>query len=99
MKIARVESLHADAGQRNFDFLKITTDDGLVGWSEYNESFGGVGVSAVIDGLAPQIIGRDPRAYESLVTLLYAGRRPAAGRIARQATAPIENARPDHKAK
>ena len=45
MKIARVESLHADAGRRNFDFLKITTDDGLVGWSEYNESFGGPGVS------------------------------------------------------
>jgi galactonate dehydratase len=32
MKIARVEHLHADAGQRNFDFLKITSDDGLVGW-------------------------------------------------------------------
>jgi galactonate dehydratase len=43
MKIATVESLHADAGHRNFDFLKITTDDGLVGWSEYNESFGGPG--------------------------------------------------------
>jgi galactonate dehydratase len=36
MKIAKVESLHADAGSRNFDFLKITTDTGLVGWSEYN---------------------------------------------------------------
>jgi galactonate dehydratase len=60
MKIARVEHLHADAGQRNFDFLKLTTDDGLVGWSEYNESFGGLGVSAVIDGLASQVIGRDP---------------------------------------
>jgi hypothetical protein len=50
MKIATVESLHADAGRRNFDFLKITTDDGLVGWSEYNESFGGPGVSAVTSG-------------------------------------------------
>ena len=38
MKIAKVEHLHADGGRRNFDFLKITTDDGLVGWSEYNES-------------------------------------------------------------
>lgn len=37
MKIAKIESLHADAGQRNFDFLKLTTDDGLVGWSEYND--------------------------------------------------------------
>ncbi|MBI3826343.1 MAG: mandelate racemase/muconate lactonizing enzyme family protein [Candidatus Rokubacteria bacterium] len=99
MKIARVESLHADAGQRNFDFLKITTDDGLVGWSEYNESFGGLGVSAVIDGLAPQIVGKDPRAYEALVTLLYAVRRQAAGGIAQQAIGAIENALLDIKAK
>ena len=99
MKIARVESLHADAGQRNFDFLKITTDDGLVGWSEYNESFGGAGVSAVIDGLAPQLVGRDPRAYEALVTLLYAVRRQAAGGIAHQAIGAIENALLDLKAK
>ena len=99
MKIARLESLHADAGQRNFDFLKITTDDGLVGWSEYNESFGGAGVSAVIDGLAPQLVGRDPRAYEALVTLLYAVRRQAAGGIAHQAIGAIENALLDLKAK
>ena len=49
MKIAEIESLHADAGGRNFDFLKITTDTGIVGWSEYNESFGGPGLSAVIE--------------------------------------------------
>jgi L-alanine-DL-glutamate epimerase-like enolase superfamily enzyme len=99
MKIAKVESLHADAGQRNFDFLKITTDAGLVGWSEYNESFGGPGVSAVIDGLASQILGKDPRAHESLVTLLYAVRRQAAGGIAQQAIGAIENALLDLKAK
>ena len=39
MKITKVESLHADAGQRNFDFLKISTDEGIAGWSEYNEAF------------------------------------------------------------
>src|SRR5207247_8508725 len=99
MKIARLESLHADAGQRTFDFLKITTDDGLVGWSEYNESFGGAGVSAVIDGLAPQLVGRDPRAYEPLVTLLYAVRRQAAGRIDHQGIGRIEHALLDLKDK
>jgi len=52
MKIAEIKSLHADAGGRAFDYLKITTDAGLVGWSEYNESFGGVGVAAAIDHLA-----------------------------------------------
>src|SRR5262249_58400249 len=79
MKITRIESLHADAGQRNFDFLKISTDDGIVGWSEYNESFGGLGVSAVIDGLAPVVMGQDPRAWEAPGTKVYAVRRAAAG--------------------
>ena len=49
MKIERIEHLHADAGKGALDFLKLTTDSGLVGWSEYNETFGGVGVSAAID--------------------------------------------------
>ena len=99
MKITSVESLHANAGQRNFDFLKISTDQGIVGWSEYNESFGGLGVSAVIDGLAPQIVGKDPRAYEALVTLMYAVRRQAAGGVVQQAIGAIENALLDIKAK
>jgi L-alanine-DL-glutamate epimerase-like enolase superfamily enzyme len=94
-----VEHLHADAGQRNFDFLKISTDEGLVGWSEYNESFGGLGVSAVIDGLAPHVIGKDPRAYESIITLLYAVRRQASGGVVQQALGAIENALLDIKAK
>jgi galactonate dehydratase len=98
MKIAKIESLHADAGHRNFDFLKITTDDGLVGWSEYNESFGGLGVSAAIDGLAPQVVGADPRAYEALVTRMYAVRRQAAGGMVQQAIGAIENALLDIKA-
>ena len=99
MKIARVESLHADAGPRNFDFLKITTDDGLVGWSEYNESFGGIGVAAAIAGLAPTLIGKDPRAYESLVALMYAARRPGEGGVIQQAIGAIENALLDVKAR
>jgi galactonate dehydratase len=99
MKIARVESLHADAGHRNFDFLKITTDDGLVGWSEYNESFGGIGVSAVIDGLVPIVVGKDPRAWEALVAAMYAVRRQASGGVVQQAIGAIENALLDLKTK
>ena len=43
MKIAKIEDLHCNAGWRDFSFLKITTDDGLVGWSEYNEGYGSAG--------------------------------------------------------
>ncbi len=99
MKIAQVESLHADAGWRTYDFLKITADDGLVGWSEYNQSFGGQGVSAIIDRLAPAIIGKDARAYEAHVALLYALRRQAAGGAVQQAIGAIENALLDLKAR
>ena len=92
MKITRIESLHADAGWRNFDFLKISTDEGIVGWSEYNESFGGLGVSAVIDELSPALIGQDPRPWEAHVALMYALRRQAAGGVVQQAIGAIENA-------
>src|SRR3989442_3503084 len=99
MKITKIEHLHADAGQRNFDFLKISTDEGLIGWSEYNDAVGGLGGSAVIDGLASQVIGKDPTAYEAIVPLLYAVRRQASGGIVQQAIGAIENALLDIKAK
>ena len=31
MKVARLEVLRCDAGWRNYHFLKLTTDDGIVG--------------------------------------------------------------------
>ncbi len=34
MKIVKIEDLHCNAGWRDFSFLKITTDEGVIGWSE-----------------------------------------------------------------
>jgi galactonate dehydratase len=36
MRITKIETLTADGGWRNFSFVKLSTDEGLVGWSEYN---------------------------------------------------------------
>ncbi len=99
MKITAVESLHADGGGRAFDFLKVSTDEGLVGWSEYNEAFGGLGVAQVIERLAPTVIGKDPRSVEAHVTLMQALRRTAPGGVNQQAIGAIENALVDLKAK
>jgi L-alanine-DL-glutamate epimerase-like enolase superfamily enzyme len=77
----------------------MTADNGTVGWSEYNESFGGLGVSQVIERLAPSIIGKDPRAYEANVALMQALRRTSQGGIAQQAIAALENAMLDIKAR
>ncbi|MFN8633405.1 MAG: mandelate racemase/muconate lactonizing enzyme family protein [Chloroflexota bacterium] len=99
MKITALETMHADGGGRAFDFLKLSTDEGLVGWSEYNEGFGGLGVTQVIERLAPVLIGKDPRAIEAHVALMQALRRVAAGGVNQQAIGAIENALVDVKAK
>ncbi|WP_165982314.1 mandelate racemase/muconate lactonizing enzyme family protein [Dankookia rubra] len=92
MKIAQVETLRADAGWRLFSFLKVTTDDGLVGWSEYSESFGSAGLSSVIDALTPLIIGRDPTRWEEVTAWLQVMTRQSRGGLNQQAIAAIENA-------
>ena len=99
MKITAIETLHCDAGWRNFSFLKLTTDTGLVGWSEFQEGFGSAGVRAAIEDLAPVTIGQDPRNSEKIFWDLYAATRPAAGGVAGEAAGAIENALLGLKAK
>ena len=99
MKIVKIEDLHCDAGWRVNSFLKITTDDGLVGWSEYMEGYGAQGLTGVIRQLGERIIGQDPRPVERLSALLYAATRQAAGGLNAQAIGAIENALVDIKAK
>ena len=99
MKITTVEDLHCDAGWRVFSFLKISTDEGIVGYSEYNESYGSRGLSAVILALAEDIKGRDPRPIEGITAELYATTRQAPGGMIQQAIAAIENALLDIKGK
>src|SRR6195952_1210884 len=92
MKITAVETLQADAGWRMFSFLKVTTDDGIIGWSEFNESFGSTGLSDVIKGLSPILIGRDPRRFEQVTQHLHVLTRQSRGGLNQQAIAAIENA-------
>ena len=99
MLITNIESLHCDAGWRNFSFLKISTSEGITGYSEYNESYGSKGVSAVIEQLTPTIIGTNALSHETAFTHLYAMTRQAPGGINSQALAAIENALLDIKGK
>ncbi len=92
MKIERVETLRADAGWRMFSYLKITTSDGITGWSEFNESFGSAGLAEVIGKLSPMLIGRDPRRFEQVTQHLHVLTRQSRGGINQQAIAAIENA-------
>jgi L-alanine-DL-glutamate epimerase-like enolase superfamily enzyme len=87
MKITQVETLQADAGWRMFSFLKITTSDGIIGWSEFNESFGSTGLSDVIKGIAPVLIGRDPTRFEQVTQHLHVLTRQSRGGLNQQAIA------------
>src|SRR5215470_17829020 len=89
MKIARIEDMHADAGWRTFSFLKITTDDGLVGWSEYTEADGSKGLTAVIHGMAEPLIGTDPRPTQTIASTLWQRQIQAPNGVNQRAIAAI----------
>ncbi|MBN9559315.1 MAG: mandelate racemase/muconate lactonizing enzyme family protein [Alphaproteobacteria bacterium] len=99
MKIEKIEDLHCDAGWRTFSFLKISTADGVVGWSEYTEADGSRGLTAIIRGLAEGLIGEDPRRVQRITSLLQNKTIQAVGGINQRAIAAIENALLDIKAK
>ena len=98
-KITNVELLACDAGWRNYHFVKLTTEDGAIGWSEYDEGFGSPGVSAAIERLSARVVGHNVFQHERSYAELYAATRPAAGGVVAQALGAIENAMLDAKAK
>lgn len=99
MKVAGIQTLACDAGWRNYHFVKLTTDSGIVGWSEFDEGFGAPGVGAVIERLAVKVIGKEVGQHERIYAEMYCATRPAAGGVVALAMAAIENALLDAKAK
>jgi len=100
MKIARVDMLHADAGWRPWSFVKITTDEGLVGWSECTDSHGSpLGMQGVVRDLSPLLIGQDPRKIGKLLSEMHSRTRQSPGSIIQKSIGGIENALWDIKAK
>lgn len=99
MRIESLQTLHCDAGWRDYHFVKAVTADGVTGWSEYDEDFGSPGVSAAIEHLAPRVEGRDASSHERVYADLFCATRPSAGGVIGQALGAIENALLDAKAK
>ena len=92
MKVTRFETFRCDAGWRTFSFLKLMTDEGLVGWSEFNESFGSAGLADVIRELFGIVIGKNPCDVELINAHIRTTTVQSRGGINRQAVAAIENA-------
>ena len=99
MKVTNIETLACDAGWRNYHFVKLSTDEGIVGWSEFDEGFGSPGVATVIERLTPRVIGQPAGEHERIYAELYCATRPGSGGVVAQAIGAIENALLDAKAK
>jgi L-alanine-DL-glutamate epimerase-like enolase superfamily enzyme len=100
MKVARLETLYCAAGWRPWIFLKATADDGTVGWAEITDSHGSPrGLAGIVEDLAPQVVGRDPRPVERIVWDLLRATRQSPGSVIQKAIGGIENALLDLKAK
>jgi L-alanine-DL-glutamate epimerase-like enolase superfamily enzyme len=99
MNVATIETLHCDAGWRNYHFVKLTTDDGVVGWSEFDEGFGSPGVTSVIERMTGRLIGQPVDEHERLYAEMFCLTRPAAGGVVAEGLGAIENALLDAKAK
>src|SRR5215469_16963788 len=98
-RATKLEVLACDAGWRNYHFVKLTTEDGAVGWSEYDEGFGSPGVTAAIQRLSSRVAGQNVFQHERIYAELYAATRPAAGGVVAQALGALENAMLDAKGK
>jgi L-alanine-DL-glutamate epimerase-like enolase superfamily enzyme len=97
--IRDVAVLSCSNSWRNYHFLKITTENGLVGWSEFDEFFGMPHVSSVIESLAHRLVGQNAVYHEAIRQDLLNVTRPGAGSVVGQAIGTIENALLDLKAK
>ncbi|PPG28599.1 mandelate racemase/muconate lactonizing enzyme family protein [Pseudoclavibacter sp. RFBG4] len=97
--IASIELLACDAGWRNYHFVKLTTSDGVIGWSEYDEDYGPRGLTQALELYTPLFLGADimetERAYQALATTM----RPAPHGITGEVLGAIENAMLDAKAR
>lgn len=60
MKIKSVKTFLADGGFRPWTFVRVETDNGLVGWGDCTDWGGARPVAAMIEALEPYVVGEDP---------------------------------------
>lgn len=93
MRVTKLETFAVDGGVTTYHFLKVSTDGGLAGWSEFGDGRPALGgLAGLIHKMGERVVGQDPRRPRRLAVDLYAATRTAAGGLNAQAIAAIENA-------
>jgi galactonate dehydratase len=95
----KITSLTTYAVPPRWLFLRIETDDGIVGWGEPVLEGRAATVAAAVEELSDYLIGRDPTQIEDLWTTIYRGGFYRGGGIHMSALAGIDQALWDIKGK
>jgi galactonate dehydratase len=95
----KITSLTTYAVPPRWLFLRIETDDGIVGWGEPVLEGRAATVAAAVEELSDYLIGRDPTQIEDLWAVMYRGGFYRGGGIHMSALAGIDQALWDIKGK
>jgi galactonate dehydratase len=90
MRIARVQTFHCDAGWRPWTFVKVETDEGLVGWGECSDSRNPLGIAGCVRDYEDVLVGQDPRAIGRLYWDMLRVTRQNLGGVSHKAIAGVE---------
>ena len=71
MNITGLNAVVVNAQMRNWVFVKVETDQGLVGWGEASLEWKTRAVVGCVEDLVPLILGQDPRRIEHLYQTMY----------------------------
>ena len=100
MQISGVSKWVVDAGDRDWVFVRVDTDEpGLVGWGESSLGWHTRAVVGAVGDLEPMLIGQDPRAVERLWQTMIRGPFFKGGAVVMSAISGIDQALWDIKAK
>ncbi len=99
MKVTKVETISCEGGWRTHNFVKITTDEGLLGWSECTMMHSAPMLTAAIRHLGAHVVGQDPMNTEAIQLMLYGLTQRQIGGLAHQAISGIDAALLDIKGK
>ncbi|MFK7694142.1 galactonate dehydratase [Paenibacillus sp. HJGM_3] len=89
MRISKIELFHV---RPRWTFLKMSTDEGLVGWGEAVLEARSRSVEMAVKELEPHLIGQDPRRIEHLWQGMYRGGFYRGGPILLSAISGLEQA-------
>ncbi|MBP1930145.1 galactonate dehydratase [Ammoniphilus resinae] len=92
MKITDIKTIVVNAQLRNWVFVKVETDEGIVGWGEASLEWKTRGVVGCVEDLKPFIVGLDPTNIEHLYQVMQRHPFFRAGAVGYSAISGIEMA-------